>query len=185
VQAGAEALGGRGATLNRAIKDAAAVLAALADQSAALGTAVDGLAEVGAALGPVSDRVGTVVDQLAAASAEVAGSRADAVEAVDALVALATATNDHVLEPHTERLRVLLSQVNPILGSLAERTGVLGDLITNLLRFTETFPTAIHDGQVLLLAWAYLPTAVEGTIAAPAPDPEALAALAQLVERAR
>ena len=32
VQAGAEALGGRGATLNRAIKDAAAVVGALADQ---------------------------------------------------------------------------------------------------------------------------------------------------------
>ncbi|HJR24262.1 MAG TPA: MCE family protein [Acidimicrobiales bacterium] len=183
VQAGAEALGGRGATLHKAIQDAGAVIGALADQSAAIGTAVDGLAALGAALGPVSDRVGTVVEQLAEASAEVAGGRAEAVEAVDALVALAAATNEHVLAPHTERLRVLLSQVNPILGSLAERTDVLADLVTNLLRFTEAFPTALHDGQVLLLAWAYLPTALEGSISAT--DPEPLAALAQLARSTR
>lgn len=182
VQAGAEALGGRGATLNRAIKDAAAVVGTLADQSADIGTAVDGLAALGAALGPISDRVGTVVEQLSAASVEIAGSRAGAVDAVDALVALAKATNDHVLEPHTERLRTLLAQVNPILGSLAERTDVLADLITNLLRFTKAFPTALHDGQVLLLTWAYLPTAVEGTLAT---DPEPLAALAQIVGSTR
>ena len=183
VQAGAEALGGRGATLHRAIEDAAAVIGALADQSADIGTAVDGLAALGAALGPVSDKVGTVVDQLAAASAEVAGGRARAVEAVDALVALASATNEHVLVPHTERLRVLLSQVNPILGELASRTEVLADVVTDLLRFTEAFPTALHDGQVLLLAWAYLPTAVEGAISVRASEP--LAALAELTGAAR
>jgi phospholipid/cholesterol/gamma-HCH transport system substrate-binding protein len=175
VQAGAEGLGGRGATLHQAIQDAGAVLGALADQQADIGAAIDGLARLGATLGPAHERVGIVVEELAAATSEVAGSRAGAVDAVGALVDLATATNDVVLEPHAERLRVMLSQVSPILGSLADRTDVLADLVTNLLRFTEAFPTALHDGQVLLLTWAYLPTAVEGL-----PGPDALAVLAEM-----
>ena len=181
VHAGAEALGGRGAVLHEAIADAAAVIGVLADQQGDIGNAIDGLATLGAALAPVQDDLGAVVDELAAATEEIAGSRAGAVQAVEALVALATATNDVVLEPHTERLRTLLEQVHPILGSLAERTDVLGDLITDLLRFTEAFPTAIHNGTVLLLAWAFLePGAVTGGgAAAVAGDP--LDALGQLV----
>ena len=61
---------------------------------------------------------------------------------MEALVDLATVTNDVVLEPHAERLRILLSQISPILGSLADRTDVLADLVTNLLRFTEAVPDA-------------------------------------------
>ena len=67
VQAGAEGLGGRGATLHRAIQDAAAVIGALADQQADIGTAIDGLAALGASLGPAHERIGIVVEELAAA----------------------------------------------------------------------------------------------------------------------
>ncbi len=178
VQAGAEALGGRGAALHEAIRDAAEVVGVLADQQADLGTALDGLAALGASLAPVEDQLGAVVDELAAATEEIAGSRAGAVQAVEALVALATATNDVVLEPHAERLRTMLEQVHPILGSLAERTDVLTDLVHNLLRFTEAFPTAVHNGTVLLLAWAFLepPATQQGAVAT---DP--MDALAQLV----
>lgn len=178
VQAGAEALGGRGATLHRAIQDAAAVVDVLADQQGDLGAAIDGLATLGARLAPLGDRLGSVIGELAAATAEVAGSRAGAVRAVEALVALATATNDAVLEPHAERLRVMLEQVHPLLGSLAERTDVLSALVQDLLRFTEAFPTAVHNGTVLLLAWAFNepPATQAGAVA---PDP--LDALGQLV----
>ncbi len=178
IQAGAEGLGGRGATLHRAIQDAASVIGALADQQADIGAAIDGLAKLGASLAPVHDRLGAVVGELAAASEEIAGSRAGAVQAVEALVALATATNDVVLEPHTERLRTMLAQVSPILGALADRTDVLADLVTDLLRFTEAFPTALHNGQVLLLAWAFVDQrqVLPGDV-----DADPMVALAQLV----
>lgn len=178
VQAGAEALGGRGAVLHQAVQDAATVLGALADQQVELGTAIDGLATLGRTLAPVSDRLGDVIDELSTTTAELAGSRAGAVQAVEALVSLARATNDAVIEPHAERLRTMLEQVHPILGSLAERTDVLADLVNDLLRFTEAFPTALHNGTVLLLAWAFIesPDVILGSVPS---DP--LEALARLV----
>jgi len=180
VEAAAEGLGGRGATLNRAIRDAATVVSALADQQADLAAAVDGLGRLGEALGPSSGKLGEVIDALVAATEDVAGSRAGIVQAVDALVDLATVTNDVVLEPHTERLRTMLGQLNPLLGTLADRGDELALLITDLLRFTEAFPTALHNGNILLLAWAFvnnLPILDLGVV----DDSDPLDALAQLV----
>ena len=180
VEAVAEGLGGRGATLNRAIRDAATVVSALADQQGDLAAAVDGLGRLGEALGPSSSKLGEVIDALAAATEDVAGNRAGIVQAVDALVDLATVTNDVVLEPHTERLRTMLGQLNPLLGTLADRGDELDLLITDLLRFTEAFPTAVHNGNILLLAWAFvnnLPILDLGVV----DDSDPLDALAKLV----
>src|SRR3546814_14800903 len=77
------------------------------------------------------------------------------VAAVDALVELATLTNDTVIEPHAERLTALLEQVRPLLGTLAERSDILATLIVDLGRFVERFPKAVHNGTVLMLAWLY------------------------------
>src|SRR3546814_7827082 len=68
------------------------------------------------------------------------------VAAVDALVELATLTNDTVIEPHAERLTALLEQVRPLLGRLAERSDILATLIVDLGRFVERFPKAVHNG---------------------------------------
>ena len=123
-----------------------------------------------------------MVEQLSAASAEIAGSRAGAVDAVDALVALAKATNDHVLEPHAERLRTLLARSTPSWARWPSGPTSWPTSSRTSSGSPKAFPTALHDGQVLLLTWAYLPTAVEGTLAT---DPEPLAALAQIVGSTR
>src|SRR3546814_17018181 len=77
------------------------------------------------------------------------------VAAVDALVELATLTNDTVIEPHAERLTALLEQVRPLLGRLAERSDILATLIVDLGRFVERFPKAVHNGTALMLVWLY------------------------------
>jgi phospholipid/cholesterol/gamma-HCH transport system substrate-binding protein len=155
VEAGAEALDGRGATINELVDQAADVTGALADQQADITTAVDNLAAVGAAVAPASDDIAALISDLADAAEVVAGSRDRTVAAVEALVSLARATNETVLVPHTDRIVQLLSDLEPVLGDLAGRSDVLAGLVTDLLRFTRALPTAIHNGQILLLTWAF------------------------------
>jgi phospholipid/cholesterol/gamma-HCH transport system substrate-binding protein len=179
VAAAAEGLGGRGEALNQLVDDAATVAAALADQQAAIAATVDSMGELGATLAPETSTLTALLDELADASSAVAASRDRMVAAAEALVGLATATNDTVLEPHAERLATLLEQLEPLLGTLADRSAVLADLIVDLDRFTTLFPQAIHQGTVLLLTWAYLDVpALQGAASAPV-DP--LDALAELV----
>ncbi len=180
VNAAAEGLGGRGQVLHDLVADASAVADALADQQADIAATVDSLAALGAELAPAAGDLTAAIDQLASASGTVADSRDRIVAAAEALVALATATNDTVIEPHAQRLATLLHQVQPLLGTLADRSAVLADLIVDLDRFTVLFPTAVHKGNILLLTWAYLDVpALTGASAGVASDP--LDALAQLV----
>lgn len=162
ISAAADGLGGRGQKLNELVRDAAQVAAVLADQQVAIESTVDSLATLGATLAPDADQLVRTVDRLATASGTVADSRDRIVAALDALVELATATNDTVLEPHSQRLADLLGQLQPMLGTLADRNEVLVDLLIDLDRFVRAFPTAVHNGSVLLLMWAYLPAGVQG-----------------------
>ena len=178
VNALATGLEGRGPVLHDLVRDAALVADALADQQAAIASTVDSMAALGATLAPEAARLAATIDRLADASGALADSRDKIVAAVGALVDLATATNDTVLEPHADRLARLLQQLEPLLGTLADRSDVLADLIVDLDRFVELFPSTVHNGNVLLLTWAYLPGAVQD-LSSVAPDP--LDALAQLV----
>lgn len=158
IDTGAEALGGRGGTLNTAVDDAALVLDALAGQQATLGAAIDDLAALGASLAPRSDDIGALVEDLAAATGSIAGSRDRVVDTVEALVALASTTTDVLFVPHSERFAQTLAELDPIVAGLAQQTAVLDELIVGFRRFTEVLPNALYDGQLLLLAWAYIDT---------------------------
>ena len=153
---------------------------ALADQQADIAATVDSLGALGAELAPAAGDLAAAIEQLADASGTVADSRDRIVAAAEALVSLATATNDTIIEPHAQRLATLLRQLQPLLGTLADRSSVLADLIVDLDRFTVLFPTTVHNGTVLLLTWAYLDVpALTGASAGVAGDP--LDALSQLV----
>lgn len=183
INAAATGLGGRGQVLHDLVRDAGLVVDALADQQTALASTVDSIGELGSRLAPKAGELATTIDRLANASGTLADSRIRIVGAVDALVELATATNDTVIEPHAERLLTLLSQLEPMLGTLADRSDVLADLIVDLGRFVELFPSTVHNGNVLLLTWAFVPGALRDvTSASVAADP--LDAVAQLASRA-
>lgn len=162
VDAGAEALDGRGATLHDVVARAADVAGVLAEQQGALTTAIDDLAAVGSDVAPASDDIAGLIDDLTRATETVAGSRERAVATIEALVSLARATNDTVLVPHADRIASLLRELNPTLADLAARSDVLAGLVTDLRRFTQALPTAMHNGQVLLLTWAFPADALAG-----------------------
>ncbi len=179
IDAFATGLGGRGEVLNQLVRDAGAVADALADQQAAIAATVDSLGALGRTLAPEADQLATTIDRLAEASGTVADSRDEIVAAVEALVDLAVATNDAVIEPHADRLATLLGQLQPMLGTLADRSDVLVDLMVDLERFVELFPSTVHNGNVLLLAWAYVPGSLRDLgLGTSSTDPlDALAAL--------
>lgn len=173
VQAGADAIGGRGATINAAVDDAHEILAVLAGQSQQIGQAIDDLAAFGATVAPASDDIAALLVELAAATQTVGASRGRIVDSVEALVALAGTTSEVILEPHGQRLSQTLAELNPLLGDLAGRSEVLADLIVDFRRFGEVFPSAIHNGQILLLTWAYLDAATLGLAPPSSPPPSA------------
>lgn len=180
IQAGAEGLGGRGAVLNQLVRDAGLVADALADQQGELAATVDSLGSLGRTLGPDAEALAGTIDDLTTASATVAGSRDRIVASLDALVQLATATNDTIIEPHAERLATLLKQLAPMLGTLAERGDVLVDLLVDLERFVHVFPSTVHNGTVLLLAWAFVPGAFQDLTSFLGLSANPLGALSQL-----
>lgn len=183
INAVATGLGGRGQLLHDLVRDAGLVADALADQQGALASTVDSIGELGRTLAPGAGQLATTIDRLAAASGIVADSRVKIVEAVDALVELATATNDTVIEPHAERLVTLLAQLEPMLGTLSDRSDVLADLIVDLGRFVELFPSTVHNGNVLLLTWAFIPGALRDLTSTASVAPDPLDAVVQLARQ--
>lgn len=153
VQAGSEALGGRGARLNEALAKTSDIVSTLDDQQAAIITTIDSLAALGADVAPSSDAIATLIDELSAATSTVTANRDRLVVTVDTLVDLARITTQEVFEPHTERIIELLRQANPLLGALAARTDALTELIDNLVQFNERLPDVVSNGQVLIQAW--------------------------------
>lgn len=153
VQAGSEALGGRGATLNQAIAQTTDIVATLDDQQAAIITTIDSLAALGAEVAPSSDDLAALIDELSVATATVTANRDRLVVTVDTLVDLARITTQEVFEPHAARIVELLRQANPLLGALAARTDALTELIDNIVQFNDRLPDVISNGQVLIQAW--------------------------------
>lgn len=153
VQAGSEALGGRGATINRAIAQTSEIVSTLDDQQAAIATTIDSLAALGADVAPSSNDLAALIDELSAATATVTANRDRLVVTVDTLVDLARITTQDVFEPLTARILELLRQANPLLGALAARTDALTELIDNLVQFNGRLPEVVSNGQVLIQAW--------------------------------
>src|SRR3546814_14895082 len=93
---------------------------------------------LGSTLAPAADDIAGTIDELTTATETIAGSRDQMVAAVDALVELATLTNDTVIEPHAARLTALLEQVRPLLRRPAQRSALLAPPIADLGRFAHT-----------------------------------------------
>lgn len=153
LEAGSQALSGRGATLNRAIAQSANVIGTLHDQQAALASALDSLAALGAAVSPRSNDVAALIEELAQATSVVAANRDRVVAGVESLVELASTTNRTVLVPHTDRIIGLLGRLDPVLSEIAAGNKSIASLFVNIERFNHALPTVVANGQVLIQAW--------------------------------
>jgi hypothetical protein len=81
---------------------------------------------------------------------------------VTALVELATVTNQTVLVPHAQDLGELLGQLDPIVADVVANLDVLESLTLNFERFTGLIDDAVHNGDLLVLAWAMFPPPLDG-----------------------
>ena len=152
VEAGAEALGGRGEALNGLLKsldDLGDGLVAQRDDFAAV---LDNLADIGVASVADVDEIGETIELLASATGTLAEQRSRIVTAVGDLTELAQTLDDEVLTPHRERLDQLLADLVPVAGVLADET----DRVLSLLEHTRIagvlLPQATGSGELLSYA---------------------------------
>jgi phospholipid/cholesterol/gamma-HCH transport system substrate-binding protein len=154
VHALATGLGGRGDELHQLIDDLATVGATFASQSAGIQRAIDGLGQLGHDLAANSNAVGTLIDDVASATSALSGQRDRFVDALGHLNDLATALNEHVLEPHSAQLDRVLKQLAPIAATLAQDRDTIGQLLDNLRVTSERGGHAQDSsGAILIYAW--------------------------------
>ncbi|MCI0344815.1 MAG: MCE family protein, partial [Chloroflexi bacterium] len=155
LDAASEGLGGRGAQLDQIVDQLARLGEVFAGQQGDLAAIVDGLGRVGVELGAGAEDIGRFVDTLAGASDTLATQRERLVTTVAQLTELARVLNDVVLEPHGERLGILLTQLDPIAATLASSRQTIEDLVSHLEILATRVPLAVdRNHAILLYAWA-------------------------------
>lgn len=157
VDAGATGLRGRAEQLDRLVDRLAGVSRALADQRQDLVDAIDAIGGLGASLAPADDELAGLIDDVAAASVVLSEQRGRIVGALEDLASLAEATNDTVLEPHTERITDLLADLDPLLDAVLRNRTLVEETLVDLLRFAELIPRSTDNGRLQQYVWLVMP----------------------------
>jgi phospholipid/cholesterol/gamma-HCH transport system substrate-binding protein len=179
VQAGSQALGGRGPELNHLIAQASQLVTALGQQRGAIGAAIDNLGRLGSSLAPLGGQFGTLLDSVASTTQMLVQDRDKFFAALKAFNQLAVTTNDVILQPHQQQFTQLILEANAILGSLADNKATLQSLTDNFAMFVPRIVKTISAGQLLVSIWADPHVSIAGVAApaAPASAPASLPAL--------
>jgi ABC-type transporter Mla subunit MlaD len=150
----ATGFGGKGAQLHQLVQDLAAVGDTFASQSAELAKAIDGIAQLGSDLSASNNDVGTLIDNLASTTQALTNQRQRFIDALSKLNDLATALNQHVLEPHSAQLDQVLKELDPVAATLAADRDTIGQLLANLAVTSERGGHATDgSGAILIYAW--------------------------------
>jgi len=150
----ATGFGGKGQQLHQLVQDLATVGDTFASQSADLANAIDGLGKLGSDLAAHNNDVGTLIDNLASTTQALTAQRQRFVDALSKLTDLATALNQHVLEPHSAQLDQVLKQLDPVAATLAADRDTIGALLANLAVTSERGGHATDSsGAILIYAW--------------------------------
>lgn len=152
IDAGVEAFGGRGETLNRVIADLSKIVGGVSAQRGVITAAVDGLGRLGTVLNANSQAALTLLDDLSAIARVVDTDRHKFVATADQLGRFAASANA-VVGPNAERIRTLLTHLDAILGTVVANRASLEKLFTDQLTFVEKIPKAIRNGQLLAFGW--------------------------------
>ena len=153
VDAGAEGLGGRGEQLGTLLEQLRTVVGTYAEQREDIAAAVDGFAAMGNDLAAGSAEIDEALVQLAQATSVMASDRERMVSLIQALTAMAAATNDVVLEPYAEELAALLERLRPIVAEVAAQRTTLERFIAGQLLFITSIDDNIVDGQQTQYVW--------------------------------
>jgi phospholipid/cholesterol/gamma-HCH transport system substrate-binding protein len=150
VDAGSAAFAGKGPELAKMIKQTDSLVALFAGQRAQLDSAVTDLAKLGRDLAKGHDELGRLPVSLAKVTKVIADERYQLLDTISKITQLAEATNNTVLVGRTRQLRQMITQLGPVIGTLASDQTNLGALITNMRDFVNKVPRAIYNGQLLL-----------------------------------
>ena len=150
----ATGFGGKGEQLHQLVQDLALVGDTFASQSGDLAKTIDGIAKLGNDLVASNNDVGTLIDNLASTTQALTNQRQRFIDALSKLNDLATALNQHVLEPHSAQLDQVLKQLDPVAAELAADRDTIGQLLANLAVTSERGGHATDSsGAILIYAW--------------------------------
>jgi phospholipid/cholesterol/gamma-HCH transport system substrate-binding protein len=150
VDAGSAAFAGKGPELAKMIKQTDSLVALFAAQRSRLDGAVTDLAKLGHDLAKGQAELSALPGNLAKVTKVIADERYQLLDTISKITQLARVTNDTVLVGRTRQLRQMITQLGPVLGTLASDQTNLGGLITNVQNFVNKVPRAIYNGQLLL-----------------------------------
>ncbi|MEV6148980.1 MlaD family protein [Nonomuraea sp. NPDC052129] len=152
LDAASTAFAGKGADVNKLIKQTAEVTDTYAAARQDIATTVDALAKLGDQLAKGSKELDRLPGTLAAATARVAHGRKHVKTAIIALTNLAKEANLTVYPRHAARLRTLLRELDAITSSMLRGKEDLKALVAKLQAFIDTPPITVN-GQVLIYVW--------------------------------
>jgi phospholipid/cholesterol/gamma-HCH transport system substrate-binding protein len=150
VDAGSTAFGGRGPELQKMIGQTNQLLGLFAAQRAKLDGSVNDLARLGHDLAKGQDELSKLPASLAQTTKVLSDERYQLLDTISKITALARTTNDTVLVGRTDELRRMITELGPVISTLASDKTNLGGLITNMQAFVEKVPRAVYNGQLLL-----------------------------------
>lgn len=152
VDAGAQALSGRGDDLNGLLDSAAQISAELADQRQQFEALIDHAGELGGAMAPEAVEIAETIDLAAEATGELARQRDRLVQTVAAVTDVASTIEVEVLAPHRAQIDQLLADVSPVVAAVNADVGTLIETLEALITFNENIPRATGGGVLLSYA---------------------------------
>ncbi|GAA0412538.1 hypothetical protein Acor_16660 [Acrocarpospora corrugata] len=152
LEAASTAFAGKGGDVNRLIRQTAEVTATWAGARADIATTIDGLARLGRDLEKGSAELDRLPGTVERATERLAHGRRHIKKTIVSLTAFAKAGNLVFYPRHAERLRVLLTRLDAIAGTLLRGKDDLQAMIAELRRWIDTPPITAND-QMLIYVW--------------------------------
>lgn len=152
VEAGAEALGGRGDDLGDLVRTAGQLTRDLAAQRGSFEVLVDRLGQLGQSLAPEADEIGQTIELANEATGELASQRDRLVQTVQEITTLAGTLDAEVLTPHRAAIDGMLADLAPVVSTIDADVGTLVESLQKLVIFNENIPRASGGGVLLSYA---------------------------------
>jgi phospholipid/cholesterol/gamma-HCH transport system substrate-binding protein len=155
IDALATGLGGKGEKLRTLLDRLSSISATLAAERAQIAGIVDGFGRLGRDLAGHAGDIGALIGSLAGATRTLTEQRARFVDTLAAVTDLASALDEHLIDPHGDRLGQILTQLDPIAAALAANRATIGTLLANLAVLSSKAPHSADEAGAILI-WGHL-----------------------------
>jgi phospholipid/cholesterol/gamma-HCH transport system substrate-binding protein len=163
VNAGAEALNGRGPQLHRLIGQLSDLAGLLGNQSPQIGQAIDNLGQLGASLAPLRDQLSTLLDNVSRTTTMLTADRQRFFTTLTEFNKLLVSTNTNVIQPHAQQLSSLIREANGILASLNQNSSIITAAVDHFAMAVPRLTRVVSKGQLLMAEWVHVSTTTLGS----------------------